>query len=53
MPDQAEWTSAVERMQKHGYAPVKSYNPWWENRGKTFEDVDGYRVVLFNTDWDK
>lgn len=45
MPE-AEWKSAVERMQKHGYEPVKSYNPWWERDGKTFEDVDGYRVVL-------
>lgn len=44
--DEAEWKSAVERMQKHGYEPVKSYNPWWDNGGKTFEDVDGYRVVL-------
>ncbi|MBC7908961.1 MAG: VOC family protein [Pyrinomonadaceae bacterium] len=45
MPE-AEWKSAVERMQKHGYKPVKSYNPYWDERGKTFEDIDGYRVVL-------
>lgn len=50
IPDVAEWTSAVERMQKHGYKPVKSYNPWWDDGGKTFEDVDGYRVVLHNAD---
>ena len=53
MPDEAEWRSAVERMRKHGYEPVKSYNPWWDDGGKTFEDVDGYRVVLFNVRWDK
>lgn len=50
MPDKAEWKSAVERMQKHGYKPVKSYNPWWDDGGRTFEDVDGYRVVLHNAD---
>ena len=45
MPE-AEWSAAVERMQKHGYKPVKSHNPYWEEKGKTFEDADGYRVVL-------
>jgi len=45
MPE-AEWKIAVERMQKHGYQPVKSYNPYWDEKGKTFEDIDGYRVVL-------
>lgn len=31
IPNEAEWKSAVERMQKHGYKPVKSYNPWWQD----------------------
>ena len=52
MPDKAEWKGAVERMQKHGYNPVKSFNPWWDDGGKTFEDIDGYRVVFYNKDWD-
>lgn len=45
MPD-AEWKVAVERMQKHGYGPVKPHNSYWDEKGKTFEDIDGYRVVL-------
>lgn len=53
IPDKAEWKNAVARMQKHGYQPVKSFNPWWDDGGKTFEDVDGYRVVLFNKRWDR
>ena len=53
IPDETEWKNAVERMQKHGYAPVKSFNPWWDDGGKTFEDVDGYRVVLYNHSWDR
>jgi catechol 2,3-dioxygenase-like lactoylglutathione lyase family enzyme len=53
MPDPTEWKNAVERMQSHGYEPVKSYNPWWDDGGATFEDVDGYRVVLFNKRWGK
>jgi catechol 2,3-dioxygenase-like lactoylglutathione lyase family enzyme len=53
IPDEAEWRSAIERMRKHGYEPVKSYNPWWDDGGKTFEDADGYRVVLHNRTWDE
>ena len=33
-------------MMAMGFAPVPSTNPYWEARGKTFEDPDGYRVVL-------
>ena len=51
IPDKTEWISAVERMQQHGYEPVKSYNPYWDDGGKTFEDADGYRVVLHNRNW--
>jgi catechol 2,3-dioxygenase-like lactoylglutathione lyase family enzyme len=53
IPDEAEWTNAVARMRQHGYEPVKSYNPWWDDGGRTFEDRDGYRVVLHNKRWDK
>ena len=52
IPEEAEWKNAVERMRRHGYEPVKSYNPYWDKKGKTFEDVDGYRVVLQNSTWD-
>jgi catechol 2,3-dioxygenase-like lactoylglutathione lyase family enzyme len=52
VPDKAEWMNAVERMRKHGYEPVKSYNPWWDDGGRTFADIDGYRVVLYNKGWD-
>lgn len=51
LPNQLEWQQAVERMKKMGYEPVKSYNPYWDNNGVTFEDPDGYRVVLQNADW--
>jgi catechol 2,3-dioxygenase-like lactoylglutathione lyase family enzyme len=53
IPDEAEWRSAIERMRKHGYEPVKSHNPWWDDGGMTFEDGDGYRLVLHNKAWDK
>jgi catechol 2,3-dioxygenase-like lactoylglutathione lyase family enzyme len=53
IPDEAEWKNAIARMRNHGYEPVKSYNPWWDDGGQTFEDIDGYRVVLYNKGWDK
>lgn len=51
LPDAGEWRRAVERMAAHGYSPVDSYNPYWNRLGKTFEDADGYRVVLQQAAW--
>ncbi len=51
LPDRAEWERAVMRMQTHGFAPVTAFNPYWDIKGVTFEDLDGYRVVLQNTAW--
>ncbi|MDJ0837346.1 MAG: VOC family protein [Acidobacteriota bacterium] len=44
--DKGQWETAFQRMKDHGYQPVKSYNPYWDKSGKTFEDPDGYRVVF-------
>jgi len=51
LPDDSEWTSTVEQMVAAGYTPVPSLNPYWDRRGLTFEDPDGYRVVLQNAAW--
>lgn len=51
-PDPTEWTQAVERMIQQGYPPVISINPYWDVRGKTFEDPDGYRIVLQQAAWE-
>jgi catechol 2,3-dioxygenase-like lactoylglutathione lyase family enzyme len=53
LPDEAEWRAAVARMAAAGYPPVPSFNPYWDRAGCTFEDPDGYRVVLQNADWDQ
>ena len=34
-----------------GFRRVGSINPYWETRGRTFEDLDGYRIVLQNAAW--
>ena len=50
-PDRAERDAAVARMKQHGYSSVRAFNPYWEGKGVTFEDCDGYRVVLQNDAW--
>ncbi|KUG06258.1 VOC family protein [Solirubrum puertoriconensis] len=52
MPDAAAWQQAVARMRGAGFAPVPSHNPYWDARGLTFEDPDGYRVVLQHAAWE-
>ena len=32
--------------------PVASANPYWDEHGLTFEDPDGFRVVLVPERWD-
>ena len=51
MPDRAEWQSAVDQMESNGFPRVKSFNPFYDKLGRTFEDADGYRVVLHNSAW--
>lgn len=53
LPDPDEWNAAVQRMRDAGFAPVSSFNPYWDREGVTFEDPDGYRVVLQRTAWEK
>lgn len=47
-----EWEHSCKNMIRAGFNKVKSYNPYWDNSGQTFEDPEGYRVVLQNTNWD-
>lgn len=51
LPDEAEWKGAVARLEAAGYVAVRAFNPYWGRAGKTFEDPDGYRVVLQNAAW--
>jgi catechol 2,3-dioxygenase-like lactoylglutathione lyase family enzyme len=51
LPEPASYQSALARMAAAGFASVPSYNPFWDEGGATFEDPDGYRVVLTNRSW--
>lgn len=51
LPDREVWRAAADRVQAFGASPVKAFNPYWDANGVTFEDPDGYRVVLQNAGW--
>jgi hypothetical protein len=51
IPDPTEHTTRCEQMQRAGFVEVASYNPYWDRLGRTFEDLDGYRVVLQRAEW--
>lgn len=34
-----------------GFQEVDSFNPYWKQHGRTFEDADGYRVVIEQASW--
>ena len=51
LPDEMVWRAAVDRMSGAGLQPVPAFNPYWERAGRTFQDPDGYRVVLQRAAW--
>lgn len=51
LPDRDEWQRAVQRVRDCGAIAVSPSNPYWAERGATFEDPDGYRIVLENAPW--
>jgi catechol 2,3-dioxygenase-like lactoylglutathione lyase family enzyme len=53
LPQRLAYQAAIGAMVGAGFKPVPSTNPYWEQHGSTFEDPDGYRVVLANKNWDR
>lgn len=51
IPSPEQWRSLCAGMLSAGFRHVASFNPYWDRRGRTFEDPDGYRVVLQNDVW--
>lgn len=46
-----EWVVMCSNMLRAGFKQVRSFNPYWDEHGRTFEDPDGYRTVLQNGTW--
>jgi len=53
LPDESLWSHAVTRLRQSGHEPVSSFNPYWDRCGLTFEDPDGYRIVLQRETWER
>lgn len=51
LPDIDQWHAALAHLESCGYRAVSSFNPYWDKKGRTFEDPDGYRIVLQNSSW--
>lgn len=52
IPDEDEWKNSCANMIAAGFKQGTSFNPYWETHGQTFEDRDGYRIVLQNDAWE-
>jgi hypothetical protein len=51
LPDAATAARTCEAMRESGFVEVAPFNPYWSQKGRTFEDPDGYRVVVQNASW--
>jgi len=51
IPQPASWQAACLSMEQAGFVRVTSFNPYWDNKGATFRDIDGYRVVIQHMRW--
>ena len=51
VPDSREWEESCSRLVRAGFRVVVPVNPFWDRQGRTFEDVDGYRVVVQSSEW--
>ena len=49
IPDGDAISRVAARLGRMGHEPVSPENPYWKDKGLTFEDPEGWRVVLMNT----
>jgi prolyl oligopeptidase len=51
LPCSRDWEWACRAMIESGFTYVDARNPYWKRVGKTYQDIEGYRVVIQNRDW--
>ena len=51
VPDGATWSAVTASIEARGLVPVLAANPYWDQHGRTYEDPDGYRVVMQQSAW--
>jgi len=50
-PDPEAWQKTCAALTEAGFREVEAFNPYWRRSGRTFEDPDGYRVVIQRAAW--
>ncbi|RYZ56301.1 MAG: hypothetical protein EOP07_12735 [Proteobacteria bacterium] len=53
VPNPLEWEKTVRRMSDAGFIQKDAINPYWNENGITFEDLEGYRIVISKESWDR
>ncbi len=51
VPDPDQWQRVIDHIERCGNPPVALFNPYWDRMGRSYEDPDGYRVVIQCADW--
>ena len=51
IPDHQAWKERCVSMLAAGFKEVQPFNLYWSQNGRTFEDQDGYRVVIQQAAW--
>ena len=51
IPNKGDWKRTIDKLEVAGFSSIQSFNPYWDKFGKTFEDPDGYRIVIQNAEW--
>ena len=51
LPEPAPWQASCNQVLQAGFKQMPAFNTYWDAAGKTFEDIDGYRVVLQQRAW--
>ncbi|MBL9135380.1 MAG: VOC family protein [Verrucomicrobiales bacterium] len=49
--DPQAWEERCARLSAAGFTEVSSFNPYWARQGRTFQDPDGYRIVIQRSGW--
>ncbi len=53
LPEADAYDERLAAMDAAGFARVRSFNPYWDRDGVTFEDPDGWRVVVTRRGWER
>ena len=51
LPESEAWQRQCMKLLEAGFREVPSFNPYWDRNGRTFEDRDGYRLVIQQAAW--